>query len=157
MSKGTTIQINSLEALERLIGGDEETLIDIRNSVVQEFTKKHLKSLLTDEMVDSIKKSILDELKGDYFVKYSNNHYYLDELRPGIAAAIKNEVKPLIREEIEKLVKESLNVEKISNDLNFAIKEAVNKIESSITDRQLNNRLDKLVDERLRNKLGIRI
>ena len=40
------IQINSLEALERLIGGDTQVEIEIRNSIVQEFTKKYLKSLV---------------------------------------------------------------------------------------------------------------
>ena len=39
------IQINSLDALERLIGGDSEVEIEIRNSIVQEFTKKYLKSV----------------------------------------------------------------------------------------------------------------
>ena len=39
------IQINSLAALERLIGGDSELEIEIRNSIVQEFTKKYLKSV----------------------------------------------------------------------------------------------------------------
>lgn len=41
----TKIQINSLAALERLIGGDTELEVEIRNSVVQEFTKKHLKNI----------------------------------------------------------------------------------------------------------------
>ena len=39
----TKIQINSLEALERLIGGDTELEIEVRNSIVQEFAKKYLK------------------------------------------------------------------------------------------------------------------
>ena len=41
------IQINSLEAVERLIGGDTEVEIEVRNSVVQEFAKKHLKAVST--------------------------------------------------------------------------------------------------------------
>ena len=40
-----TIQINSLEALERLIGNDAELEINIRNAIVQKFTKKHLKAI----------------------------------------------------------------------------------------------------------------
>ena len=35
------LQINSLKALERLIGGDSELEIGVRNSIVQEFSKKH--------------------------------------------------------------------------------------------------------------------
>lgn len=44
-NKPFTIQINSLEALERLIGGSTQAEIDIRNAVVQSFTDKHLKPL----------------------------------------------------------------------------------------------------------------
>jgi hypothetical protein len=41
----TTIQINSLEALERLIGNDTELEMDIRRNIVEEFCKRHLKTL----------------------------------------------------------------------------------------------------------------
>lgn len=44
----TKIQINSLEALERLIGNDTELEIQIRNNIVQEFAKKHLKSIANE-------------------------------------------------------------------------------------------------------------
>lgn len=44
------IQINSLEALERLIGGDTELEIDIRNSIVHKFTQKHLLLSLLKEV-----------------------------------------------------------------------------------------------------------
>lgn len=43
--KPFTIQINSLEALERLIGGSSELEMDIRNNVVARFAEKHLRPL----------------------------------------------------------------------------------------------------------------
>lgn len=52
-----TIQINSLEALERLIGGDSETEVEVRNSVIQKFADKHLKALAnTDEITQTLDK-----------------------------------------------------------------------------------------------------
>jgi len=39
---GTKIQINSLEALKRLIGGDTELEIELRKSVAMELVKKHI-------------------------------------------------------------------------------------------------------------------
>jgi hypothetical protein len=53
-----TIQINSLEALERLIGGDTAAEVDIRNSVVQKFTEKHLKALAGQPNIQAIADSI---------------------------------------------------------------------------------------------------
>ncbi len=46
-----TLQINSLEALERLIGGDSEVEVSIRGSVAQQFTERHLKALANSEPV----------------------------------------------------------------------------------------------------------
>lgn len=47
----TKIQINSLQALERLIGGDNTLELEIRQSVVTEFVKKHLKGLVDSRIV----------------------------------------------------------------------------------------------------------
>jgi hypothetical protein len=47
------IQINSLEALERLIGGDSELEIEMRKSIAYDFTTKHLKSLANDPAVQA--------------------------------------------------------------------------------------------------------
>lgn len=44
----TKIQINSLEALERLIGNDTDLEIQVRNNIVQEFAKKHLKAIVNE-------------------------------------------------------------------------------------------------------------
>ena len=43
MSK-VVLQINSIDVIERLIGGDSEVEVDIRNNVVQRFAEKHLKA-----------------------------------------------------------------------------------------------------------------
>lgn len=62
---GTTLQINSLEALERLIGNDNETEVAIRNSIVLEFTKKHLKSIANESAfqhdINQFKQKLQDE------------------------------------------------------------------------------------------------
>lgn len=46
MKNNITIQLNSLEALERLIGSDDQLEIAVRNSVISTFTSKHLKGLV---------------------------------------------------------------------------------------------------------------
>jgi hypothetical protein len=57
-----TIQINSREALERLIGNDNAVEIDIRNSVVQKFAERHLKPLANCEPITSTLKKIKDSI-----------------------------------------------------------------------------------------------
>jgi len=54
------LQINSLEALERLIGGDTSIELELRNNIVQEFTKKHLKGLASAEQKKQLDKVVAD-------------------------------------------------------------------------------------------------
>lgn len=64
--KNIVIQINSVQALERLIGGDTQVEIDVRNSVVQKFAESHLKSLANSSTiklaVEAIQKEAVREL-----------------------------------------------------------------------------------------------
>lgn len=57
------VQLNSLKALERLIGGDSEIEIEIRNSIVQEFTKRYLKALVTEDHIKTLRTELDIELK----------------------------------------------------------------------------------------------
>lgn len=57
------IQINSLAALERLIGGDTEVEIAIRGNIVQEFAKKHLKAVANSATINSNLLQYREELK----------------------------------------------------------------------------------------------
>ena len=59
------IQINSLEALERLIGGDSEVEIDIRNSVVQAFATKHLKAVVSHHKIESLCRKTVEGIERD--------------------------------------------------------------------------------------------
>jgi len=61
------IQINSLEALERLIGGDNELELQIRTSIVHEFTNKHLKSLATSKLMKDTENAIMNEIENQFF------------------------------------------------------------------------------------------
>jgi len=42
---GVTIQINSVAALERLLGGDDVLAVELRRSVAAEFARRHLETI----------------------------------------------------------------------------------------------------------------
>jgi hypothetical protein len=73
------IQLNSLDSLERLIGGDSEIELSIRNNIVQEFTKKHLKSLVQDEIITKnvakVKSDLEFEILNSFYDKSKQNYY----------------------------------------------------------------------------------
>lgn len=106
------IQINSVEALERLIGGDTDVEIEIRNSIVQEFTKKHLKSLATTPTINEVATLISEELKGIVLdstkdawggTKYELNPEMKDKVRMQAKKVLDSELSVIVEEEVQLL------------------------------------------------------
>ena len=67
------IQMNNLEALERLIGGESEVEMDIRASIVDAFCKKHLKSIANEEFVKRMAEAVKTEINGKLLVEYTSS------------------------------------------------------------------------------------
>jgi hypothetical protein len=55
----TKIQINSVAAIERLIGGDSEVELELRRSIVVEFSKRYLKEVVADPAIRKATNDIL--------------------------------------------------------------------------------------------------
>lgn len=148
-----TLQINSKEALERLIGGDTETEIDIRNSVVQKFAEKHLKPIANSAPITDVIRQIKDQAYkhieetcakeiAKFKTSYSSSTYIYDiKLRPEIESAIKSK----IQESIDKLISEKVNA---------AIEVYCN--EASLTRRinvMMDHNIKVLVNEKVKEKI----
>ena len=113
-----TIQINNLEALERLIGGDSEVEVDIRNSVVQKFAEKHLKPLANapeiGEVLSAIKGEITKQIKekcekdiATFQTSWGGSVHDI-KLRPEIKAEIDRQVRSLTDKQVQEAVDEAL-------------------------------------------------
>lgn len=140
------IQINSLQALERLIGGDNEIEIEIRNSVVQDFASKHLKSVADS---DGFKKRINDISDGIIREAIQKNV---------ITAGLNNRIVNALNESVatvEREVKDESLAKKVQERVDSTINKAVRKIEDEISTAILTKRIDKMVDEKIKQKLGI--
>lgn len=140
-----TIQINSQAALERLIGGDSKLAIEARNSIIQNFTQKHLKSLVSLDVVQNeaqkLRKDfnilVAERISQEIGIIKTNHYGTVTEckLKPEIEALLKNSidafVSELIRKTIEKKI-ESLDIEKLINTavnsaVDYRIKQGVKK------------------------------
>ena len=112
----TTIQINSLKALERLIGGDTELEIEARNSIVQDFTKKHLKGIAgkyTDETLKDLKKSVKNEVHKQFeqeLGSITGYDFWKAQIKfcPAVEEKFRDLVKTLVYEEAVKVIKEEI-------------------------------------------------
>jgi len=108
------IQINSLEALERLIGNDNELEFELRNNVVQNFAGKHLKELsrnLTECHLKDIKYHISEEIKG-LIGEFKNNcrseFVFNAEVKKSMKTFVRTEIESIIKEHIEKTMTTTL-------------------------------------------------
>jgi uncharacterized membrane protein YheB (UPF0754 family) len=122
------IQINSLEALERLIGGDTQLEFDIRQNIVEEFTKKHLKSLANSTLMARTEQDIVKAIK--------------------IGAS-----HDLIIQRIDEYLNKEVVRKKIENLLN----KQSDFIVGQLSDMMLKLKIEQLVDQKIKEKLGLKL
>lgn len=146
MKSNLTLQINSLEALERLIGNDNDTEIEIRNSVVQSFAKKHLKPLAEGVMHrvgDDIKRAVNEQVT-EHIGTYKNSGWTNKlHLNDECKRLIQSEVESKVMSQISKAAYDALD--KFTNDIGERIDKRVTRL--------CNKELEKLVNQRVSEKL----
>lgn len=109
-----TIQINNLEALERLIGGDTEIELEIRNNIVQAFTKKYLKQLVNEaqikyeilrEVTPSIKK-VAQEIQKEVIKEQAEYRIKLVSISKEELETLQNHIKELVEQSVTRIAEE---------------------------------------------------
>lgn len=150
------IQINSLEALERLIGGDSQLEFDIRASVVQKFTEKHLKSIAGMHTMKNTAEAIKKEIEDQYFKVssgYGPKTYTLnDKAREALKLNIDSAFTDTIRNELGL----TLNVQDVRNKIESLLKTQADYIAAELTNITLSQRLEKMVDAKIKERLGLK-
>jgi predicted transcriptional regulator len=137
------VQINSLEALERLLGNDAEFEFDIRNNIVQKFTEKHLKQVANSELMHKAEEKIKEYL-------YT---------KKGYKTVINPEFTKKIEDEINFVYKQILN--KKFYDLKQihlkTINERLDRFKESVlndyVEEKLNEKLKKVIDAKVDSKI----
>jgi len=156
-----TIQINNLEALERLIGGDAEVEVDIRQNIVETFTKKHLKSLANDSTLqkigEAIKKETNSEILEEVIEKttYGGNRTSY-KLSTKARELIREQLKYAVSTEIYDIIVEEIKRQNITDTLNATLERQVKYITEELTKESLAAKLDKMVEAKLKEKLGLK-
>lgn len=148
------IQINSLEALQRLIGDDKEMEITVKSSIINEFAKSYIKSVANSEVVDTIKNAVLEEIKKtDYFgllVQGSRGGWSTNYL---LSKDAKELVKTQVRREMDQLIFETVNPirEELVNDIRSRLDLMSLSVSRCIREEIQKETIDKLVQKRLKD------
>lgn len=143
-------------ALERLIGGDNEVEVEIRNLVVQEFAKKHLKAVVNDpafghfleaesrQMREAVQLQIEKHVAKKPAARYQNFEINPEILKQAalVAADHRNEILSTMSDLVTK------HIEDIRTDLDSRIERIVDSKIRTITaeyvDSKIRERLSRL-------------
>lgn len=149
-----TLQINSLEALERLIGGDTQVEIDIRNSVVQKFADKHLKAVANSDAVRktmegiqaAVQKQIADRLEQGIatFKSTYGGSVYDVKLHPEIVTVIESKVRNTIDQSVQRAVQSAIDNWTGATQLEERIQKRVDYHTKEKIDQEIKSRLEKI-------------
>ncbi len=152
----TKIQINSLDALERLIGGDTELEFEIRRNVVEDFAKKHLRSLVDTELMKATENSIKTNMRDNCLTRvssYTSDGYKLNsEFEKIVRERISTEANYVIDNQVREKIKSLGFTDKIDsmiNDISLTIT-------NSLTEDAINKRIDIAVAKIVKEKMGIK-
>lgn len=151
----TKIQINSLEALERLIGGDTNVEIEIRNSIVQEFAKKHLKAMVSHPLIVAAVQNAMDEVRQEFMTIAVNSRWTEPVMRSNVLETFKVRMREQANEELYSIINNAVSDNKRLQNIDAEIDVAANWILNQLAPDVLESRLNKMVDARLKERLGI--
>jgi len=151
----TKIQINSLEALERLIGNDNELEIEIRNSIVANFTKKYLKDLAKSDLMTDTAKAIQEEIKTEFFETLKEGYRTKTVFKDDLLSEFREKLRYTAQKELSAVVSELVNEYKVEATIKAKLDSTVDWITEQLGHIELEKRLEKLVDARLKEKLGL--
>lgn len=143
------IQINSKEALERLIGNDPKMEIAVKESVLNSIAGKYLKSIAHSEVMKKAEEAVNSELHRtgymgllqiDTFGKVRGCTEKLREyVRMQVADAFTEIVREAVKEQMSS-IKETVN-----RDLAYALECTLSKVSERNIDRLVQDKITKLM------------
>lgn len=145
------IQINSLEALERLIGNDTQLETELRQSVVENFATKHLKSLVRDDQYSKW----VERARKEFFEKTPEWHLKLtDDMKFAFGAEM-NQLIDMWVKDYAKSQEEKLRerLDKVHNDIEERLKEFNLRLQRKLeikTDTEIEQLINKWMNNKLR-------
>lgn len=156
---GIKIQINSLDALERLIGGDTELEIELRRAVAVELGKRHLKDAITKdfdkEVIQSTKKEIIFEINKTIEKTLGSSMYWtsneekripekkMEQIKQSVDEFIDKKMNTLIQDKLNDLFKDNLLLSRIHLDIEKCIMGIVRYEFYDMIKNTINNKLKK--------------
>lgn len=149
------IQINSLEALERLIGGDNELEIEIRNSVTENFAKKHMRSVVNTDLIQKLQTALTSSIQDDLLETVGSSYIKNYKLTPKAKEYLDERIGYSVESALSKLVEAKIGSLDTLKKIDDLLDKQSKYVEQQLTDAILEKRLDKMVDNKIKERLGL--
>lgn len=146
---GIKIQINDRNGVEKLIEADPDLKIGIKDSIINGFAKKYLKSVADDMIIRQLQIQIIDELKKTNYLGLLEKDRYgcfseSDKLSAIIKKGVENRIGSVMLDHIAKIE------ERVIDEL----KGRVEAIMSSYDEERLKDIMDDLVKAKMKALLN---
>lgn len=157
------LQINSREALERLIGGDSELEVELRNSIIQDFANRHLKGLAMvyneahfKALTDTVYKEMKAKFQDEYGLRVVTEKGPYSYSTPKQVLHLKDETKAQLKAliETETMGQVATISKSIVDNLLPSIMETVEKQVNLVVDRLTKDEVKRQVDKRVKEILA---
>lgn len=152
------VQINSLQALERLIGDDREMEITVKQSIINEFAKSHIKSVANSEASLRLKAEILEEVKkSNYFGLLTPNKSSSTRFSRGwlLSDDLKKKVKIQVEREMDYFISDTIASirEELAKEIRGRLDLMAESVSRSIREEVQKETIDRLVQKKLKDLL----
>jgi hypothetical protein len=147
------VQINSLEAFNRLIEGDKEMEISIKSAIINDFATRYIKSVANSEIIDKVKQEVLKAIeKTDYFGmlrEVDTSSWFKDHrLSHKVEKLVEEEVKSKVYNIIfDKVAEAEARLEEV---INQRLESMSNFIIGRLGEEAIKNALTRILQEKLK-------
>lgn len=149
------IQINSLEALERLIGGDSKLEFDIRQNIVEEFSKKHLKAVVNNDLIQKLQSALTSKIQDDLLETVTSSYTKSYKLTSTAKEFLDKEVGYSVESTLSKLVESKMGSLDILKRIDELLARETDWIENQLKHELIEKKLEALVNKRIKERLGV--
>lgn len=148
------VQINSLQALQRLIDEDEELKLQIKAMVLNSLSKNALKATLNGEFADAMRKAINEEFAdsnafGAYIQKSTAStiprYIPTEAFKHVIHSEVRSAFRELIKEEIVELEGEAKQM--VDGTIKSTIGDICTWVSEANIDRLVREKLKKMIEQ----------
>lgn len=141
-------------AIERLLGGDSELEVELRQQIADQFATKHLKSLLNDKVFNQFRKTVSAEVDSaihDCLARTTKRGW---KREVSINAEVREKLREAVRAETENVFRGQIS-DAIDAEVEKYKRFAENRLRAALKDAFSEQKINELIDAGVQQRLEL--